>query len=68
MNDKVLRVMIIEPSDEQKRRRALDRARSSKMFAPPQRAEFDEGNLGDTRYEWAVQRYNMERAKSMGYY
>lgn len=51
----------MELSDEQKRQRALARAKSAKMFSPPQRAEFDEGRLGDTRYEWAMQRYMMER-------
>ena len=31
--------------------------------AKPQRSDYDEGMLGDTRYEWAVERWLMENHK-----
>ena len=31
-------------------------------FKPPRREDYDEGSFGDVRYEWAVDRYMMERS------
>ena len=35
----------------------------SKINAKPSRADFDPGELGDTRYQWAVERWMMENHK-----
>lgn len=34
-----------------------------KINARPSRSDFDPGALGDTRYEWAVERWMMENHK-----
>ena len=33
------------------------------MFDPPQRKDYDPGMLGDTAYQWAMERYMMENHK-----
>ena len=34
-----------------------------KINAYPKRSDYDEGMLGDTRYQWAVERWEMENHK-----
>ena len=36
---------------------------SERMFEPPQRSDFDPGKLGDTRYQWAMERWQMKNHK-----
>ena len=31
-------------------------------YKPPKREDYDPGSFGDVRYEWAVDRYLMERS------
>ena len=34
-----------------------------KINAKPSRADYDPGGLGDTRYQWAIERWMMENHK-----
>ena len=34
-----------------------------KINARPKRSDYDEGKLGDTRFEWAMERWMMENHK-----
>ena len=36
---------------------------SERMFEPPQRSDFDEGRLGDMRFQWAMERWQMKNHK-----
>ena len=41
----------------------MKKVTAKNMFEPPNRADYDEGMLGDTAYEWAVERWQMENHK-----
>ena len=42
---------------------SMSEIKAPNPYKPPKREDYDQGGLGDVRYEWAVERYLMERGK-----